>query len=300
MTTASRIRTIPLTRSDAACICMGLFFFYALESLNWAPRHDPFYDFFFLGSISIAFVVGIFAHDLRWVWIGALALIAANVAFFEFCYVTEYLWRLRYGIFGGPNYFATALALGVAGALAYRLWWYLPFAFFGLLGTQSRTAIIAVIITVAIWGGRKLWLVIGLVAFLGVAVIVQKPAIDRSTESRIGIWQDTINHMRPFGNGWGSFRILYPTFPVKTNTFGENARHAYNDAIEVIFDLGVGAIPLFLLLIIAAESFAADRLILWTFCLLSLSFFPFYELGVAHMFFMTLGRLSRTYGAKHA
>ena len=110
---------------------------------------------------------------------------------------------------------------------------------------------------------------------------------------RLGIWQDTINHLTFFGSGWGSFQSAYEGFAVKTNMTLLIAPHAYNDALELMFDLGIGSILAWWLVALSWEGRNwPDRLVCLTFFVCGLTYFPLWIVGP--FFTLTLGHLSQT------
>lgn len=187
-----------------------------------------------------------------------------------------------------PNVGGVILVLAFAGALAYQQWLLAPLFPFALFLYPSRNSIVAAAGVAVIAIGRRFPVTAFAVVALGAIAFLAKDNIGVSTLSRLGIWQDTINHMTFFGHGYASFFDAYTAFPVKRNMTDMLAPHAYNDFLEFVFMLGIGAIPLWLYLVAAYEAAGPQaRLILLAYALLSLTFFPFWIVG--HVVAFTLG-----------
>ncbi len=204
-----------------------------------------------------------------------------------------------WGLFGNPNYLGCALALGLAGAVVYRLWLFVPFLIGGVLYTGSRSALLgcATIALVSLWRYSRA-LAIAAVLLCAVAALAVSSGRDNSLYARIGIWNDTVNNASLHGSGFGSFAAAYSQFPVHVSPTehmtGVRAAHAYNDFLEIGFEFGLGAITLWMLIGLSLESPARDRLILFTYFAMALTFFPLWVPLVGQLVAMTLGHLART------
>ncbi|MBZ5616226.1 MAG: hypothetical protein LAO23_19635 [Acidobacteriia bacterium] len=273
------------------------FLAYAGASLAWSPGDVPWAAALLL-SLALAYGLGLWLRDLYWLWFGYCVVLAANVpiAIAFKAFGLSDLSGIQ-GLFGNPNYLACALAMGVAGALSYRLWWYLPFGVVGLLLCQSRGAMLAagVVGMLALWSRfRATAMIVGLLSIYALLHFTEtKSGYEASAVlQRLGIWQDTMNHFTIFGRGFGSFSTAYAAWPVHTNMTLILPQHAYNDAVELIFDLGIGAIPLWFAVAVALEG-SGPRLPLVAFLILSLAFFPFFISPVGQFLALTLGHLTR-------
>lgn len=195
-----------------------------------------------------------------------------------------------------PNVGGAVLVLAFAAALAYEFWLVAPAFPLALFLYPSRNSIVAAagVAVIALW--RRYPVTAFALVSLGAVAFLAKDNIGVSTLSRLGIWQDSINHMTFFGHGYASFMDAYTAFPIKRNMTDMIAPHAYNDFLEFVFMLGVGAIPLWLYLVLAYEAAPPQaRLILLAFALLSLTFFPFWIIG--HLVAFTLGSINGDYNA---
>lgn len=250
-----------------------------------------------LGSVSVSSGDWLWASAMLWGMVGCFVLgcvLPANRVWFVAAVAGVILIGVQFFYPLGPNYFGSALAVTLAGAIAYRIWWYIPFALGGLVYSQSRGALLAagVACLIGLWRWDRFWaMTLGLIAVL--LIISQKPDGAVSLASRLGIWQDTINHLTPLGHGYGSFQTLYASFPIRTNMPLQLAPHTYNDFLELISDLGIGAVFLWTFIILAWErtNYQA-KFILVTFFMLSLTHFPLYVPVLCNLFAFTLGDLT--------
>lgn len=265
-----------------------LFLVYASLSLAWSPG-DRLWAAGVLATLAASFWLGSYLRDLRWIGIGFVAWTCLNI-------VTPIFFPdIPFGIYGNRNFLGCVVALAIAVALAQRLYWFLPLGLVGHAITQSRGAMIATGVTllIVLWAYNRL-AAITTIGFAIAATLYASPELGISFLARLGVWQSTLNHLTPFGHGFGSFYEAYNTFPVHINMTLIRPAHAYNDALELLFDLGIGTIPLWILLILCLESGPAGlRLICFTFLALGLSFFPLYIIPCGQIFALALGQLYR-------
>lgn len=239
-------------------------------------------------SLVVGFGVG-YWRQTTWLWSVWAGFLTLNVAIALF-------WAdAPWGLMGNPNYLGIAIAIGLAGALAYGLWPFLPVAAVGLWYCQSRTAFIGAAVACFCTVRREYpataWSA-GLLCILA-AVLVSKG--EGSVWQRLGIWQMTINNLTVFGHGWGSFGDVFNAIPVKINLTGLIATGAYNDWLQLIFELGIGAIPLVVLIALCLESPNVEaRTIWWTYVSMSFTYFPLWIPGVGFFVMLALGRMAAT------
>jgi len=270
----------------------GAFVAYAGASLQWSSA--GFYSQAYLATLVVAYICGTFLHDPRWLWSIVAVALAFNVAIAGVSQAFGSVWEIPFGLYGNPNFLGAALALGLAGAVAYAIWWFIPIALLGLFLSQSRGALAAAgaVGVAALWRWNRL---AALSAIFATALIVASLSTERtgSIADRLGVWQDTVNHLSVFGAGWGGFFADYWTWEVRTNFIGTRAPHAYNDVLELLYELGVGTIPLWIALVLAFESEDhRPKLILLAFGVLSLTYFPLHVPTVGHLFALTLGSIA--------
>lgn len=247
--------------------------------LVWAAPLSP------LGcALVVAYVVGAFARDLSWLWRG-LMLLAALVLWCDWL-----SWASGYRLLN-PNLIGCGIALALAAAIALREWWFFPIACVGLWWTESRAAMLGAgaACLVGLWRiAPATAMCAALLALVGVAEVHKA---DVNLVMRLGIWQDTIDHLTIWGHGWGSFASAYASWPIHRNMTLALAPHAYNDYLELIFELGMGSALIWFWIASHTGHDPVARLVLWAFAAMSLFYFPFYILGPVAA--LALGHLSR-------
>lgn len=265
------------------------FLLYAGASLTWSL--DPQAGAVQLISLCAAFACGYFLKDIRkvihlYLWfmlINLLLVLAPSNPWAD----------LTFGLFGNANYLGCAMALGIAAAIAYRFWTFIPICLGGLIYSQSRGAILAAAVVTFLalpWRFKALSLIGALAAF------AFSSSAHRGLESfwaRLGVWESTLTNLTFWGHGWGSFHEGFKALPVKINMTLVLPQHAYNDFFELLYDLGIGAVPLWIFLIVLLERQGPEKLMTKTFLLLSLTFFPLYLFGLGQLLALTLGHSSR-------
>jgi len=96
-----------------------------------------------------------------------------------------------------------------------------------------------------------------------------------------------------FGHGWGQFYSTFPQHAVHIDTFLERPEHAHSDAIEIIYELGVGCVfAIAFLWSIGRTALATERAILAAFLVEGLFGFPFYMPATVAVFAIVAGRLA--------
>lgn len=277
-----------LHRIGAVPFLGTVFLCYAGASILWSPGEKVWATTLLLG-LAAAFVVGATIKDERPIWIAVLTFVGMNILAMLF------IDQLPWGLFGNPNYLGCAITIALAGALAYEWYLFLPIDFVGLFFTQSRGAILAAGLMgiMALWHRSK-WLACCVALAIVPMVLGTKPDAISSVVARLGVWQDTLNHLTFFGHGFNSFFETYQTWPVHLNMTLQLPTHVYNDFVEAIFDFGVGAIPLLVMIVLILDrADFGQRLICLTFLALGLTYYPLHIVPVGLLFFMTLGRATQ-------
>jgi len=280
----------------AADIFGLLFAAWAGVSLVWSPA--PLWGAFLLALLAGGYVLGQQLRCLRWLWVWLCAAATANLGL---AWAQAAMWweggDFRwYGLAGSSGRLGVVMAMCFAAALVFRLWWFVPVGIAGLAWAGSRGSIVAAGVAGMLWlwrSHRASAMCLALSSIL-VALVFRDDA-GASLVSRLGIWQDTLNHLTPWGHGFASFAAEYAAWPQRIAPALQFAQHPYNDLLELLFDLGVGAVPAVLCIIAAFERYDdTDRLVCVVFLLCGLTFFPSWTAGP--IFALSLGHLS-AYGA---
>ena len=265
---------------------------YAAVSITWSIG-DKWMAYAKLAALSLPFLAGMWLRSLNSIWKGVIWIVGANLA----ASVVEYYgWGWEgYGLAGNPNYLGVALAIALAAALGNRWWYYVPILIAGVVWTYSRGAIMAggVAIIIGLWHTHRAtgWIA----CLLSILAIITLKAEGEAgaMAQRLGIWQDTINHLTFWGSGWGSFQQAYEGFAVKTNMTAMLTTHAYNDILETMFELGIGSVLVWWLIALCWQGQnRTDRLVCVTFAVAGFTYFPLWVVGP--LFTLTLGHLSQT------
>jgi hypothetical protein len=267
----------------------ALFLCYAGASILWSPG-DQIWATTILCSFVAAFVAGTYVKDTKIVWSIFTIFIVFNIL--SMLFIDEVPW----GLFGNPNYLGCAIVMALVGAIVHKFYWFLPVGVIGLYFTHSRGAILAagIMSVVAIWRHSK-WIAFIVVLLIVPIIVETKSGDDASTLlARLGVWQDTLNHLTFFGHGFNSFFTTYQTWPVHTNMTLQLPTHPYNDALEALFDFGIGSVFLWTTLILLWDKAnPGQRLIFITFFALGLTYYPLHIIPVGLLFFMTLGHATK-------
>ena len=214
---------------------------------------------------------------------------------------TKY-FDFSFGLFGNPNALGIALALAIASGLAYcstQAWILLPVYIAGLAYCQSRTALIgaAGALLIWLWSRSKALVLLTIIAAVGSFYLEWHGG--SSMAQRVGIWQSTLMNLTWHGGGLGSFYHDFWLFPIHINATLVHANHAYNDFLELIFDLGLGTIPLWIFLAgVVSEADRHEALILLTYAITALAFFPLFIFPIGTFVAGVLGTCLRRHLCK--
>lgn len=219
---------------------LGLFFFYVLTSALWSPGHQ-------LWGIWqwACFALGIIATmtlNLRHIWIGlALGLTisstVAAVQYFGFNFLNPLEYSHPTGLYLNPSLHGWVLALGIIGLVCMRMWVLALPLLPGLVLSHSRGAIVVTAFGLLATVVRKPLVLLALLTYVFAVITVNPSSNDIQ---RIEIWRHALNLSDLIGNGVGSFQELY-YHDARTIW---HAQFAHNDYIQLIFEYGLGAIPL--------------------------------------------------------
>ncbi len=278
--------------------CGLSFLGYASASLSWAA--EPNWEaLLWLWLLVGFFAVGWILRDLYWLYISLMLYMTANVL----AAITQYLewdwvsFATQYpaGLLINSGFLACALAMIMVAALCLYHYWFLPIGALGIYLTHNRGAIIAL----GTAGLLYLWPRAKVTAFtVGVLAIVLAIELSSgrsdSLAQRMGIWQGSMGNLSLFGSGLGSFGDIYMALPVKINMTLMATEHAYNDFLEILLELGVGAIPFFWMCILAMEtSLETERLVLVSYIVLALTYFPLFTPITGPLVAIVIGHISK-------
>ncbi len=254
----------------------AIFLVYAAGSILWAPH--GFYAFMQLGALASVFLWAESLIDFRRVAIGIAAGlgISAILAICQYAALATLYFGTEFpgGLFINSNIFAEVSALVLVLLLVNRLWWWLPVSMPGI-AIGSRASLIALLCVFLAWVWSRSRIVGGLLATsLGALTTYSVTTFsEASIGQRFNIWRDTINGMTLWGHGIGSFEYLYPYF-AHIDTLATRPTYAHNDLLQMIFELGIGTVPLLVALWYIARIKDNHRYVLLCFGIISLFGFP--------------------------
>jgi len=152
------------------------------------------------------------------------------------------------GLFYNHFMASEAAAIVLAVIVGYRLWWLIP----GILPTLALGARHS-LIALGIAAGAGLWrysrfaaMMAALGLFLFAFALMKGEGghkmilISPDFLQRVGVWIDTIPHIRPWGHGLGSFIANYPSFQTHSISLQLRFENAHNDYIQLLYELGLG------------------------------------------------------------
>ncbi len=227
---------------------------WTILSMAWASVFDDALN----GMLEFAFCFAVFAiaaeiEEPGWFYSGAaIGLgVSTGIAMGQRLgyepVITQFVGSGPSGLFVNPSILGESAVCIAVLMLARKQWWLTALVLPGLLLSQQRSSLIALIccITAMVWLWKR-WLAIGALVFCGAAAMVLADKSLTPWDSlaqRIDIWRDALTGVTFFGHGIGNFYAVFPFYENFTaNEQGPAwpiATHAHNDLLEVLFELGV-------------------------------------------------------------
>lgn len=240
-------RGIPLTWGHLTVLAL---LFWAAVSVLWSPEElhsvPALWTFVLLAGI---FFIGSDMEDIGPVFVGlSLGLSLSSVAavaqqFFHWHGVFQN--SIPAGLFVNRNMMAEAACLTMLGCIVWRKWWCLPLLAPAAFLPMGRGALLGLAIGLLVHLRSRLLWGFGIMGGLSVAILMVAHGyrIDSLTH-RLAIWRDTLEGLTIFGNGIGSFYVLYPSHASLTDTLVQRPDHVHNDVLEVLYELGLPGVAL--------------------------------------------------------
>lgn len=260
---------------------LGLAFLaYATLALVWTEIPvQGVWDLWLLFILAGCFLLGA-SHDSRPLYLG----VALSVGVSTIVAIPQSLgWTglfqlspgLPAGLFVNRDMFGESAALASIALIATRQYWPLILTLPPVVFTGCRSAQLACIVTGTLWLTVRFrqWSIPVVVLMLLTAVAIEH-GWDGSEDLRLAMWKDTLSGLTLFGRGPGSFFVLYPEFASHTDTMFTRPESAHNDFLELAFEFGLGAIPVFLSLGWGMAQPKAERYIVLAFCVVACVSFP--------------------------
>lgn len=273
------------------------FLIYATLSLAWTQNLNiaVFFLFQFIALYGI-YCLGKGLCSLTVIFKGfTIGLFVSNlVALFFQSYIFS-IGNAKAGLFVNPNIFSEVSAVILIALIVLELWWWMPLTLPGLILVHSRAALLSLFICSFIWLWKrdKFYSVIELLV-VGLLVLLTFDHMKfTSIQERFDLWADTIRGFKIFGNGIGSFEILYPLNAINIDTSLARPRYAHNDLLQLIFEYGMGVVLLIPVIYSVLRSTDEKKLILYVIVIISLFTYPFHVPVIAFMGCLVAGYINR-------
>lgn len=297
---------VRMTRGHA----LGLAFLgWATLSLAWSiSTADAINELWKWLLLAGAFCVGAETEDLQGFWRGvgiavavSAAVVAAQLAGYSF--VPQ--MAPPAGLFGNRIFLAEFAALALVGTVN-RSWLALPAVF--VLGTATSVgALFGVAAVASVWLWRRSQLAALIVPAVIVTTIVAaspRPAVETgfarhlaSAAVRTALWLDVAAQIVPLGHGVGSYYVAEAQSSPRQQALDLREAHAHSDPLELLFEFGLGCLPLAGLLVWALGApVHRECLVLVVFIASSLVGFPLHNPATAFVAAVVAGHLC---GARH-
>ncbi len=184
---------------------------------------------------------------------------------------------------------SSVAALVTVAMICHEQWKYLPGLYPALWFAHSRGAWMIVIL--ALVAKYIHWSVaVALLVFVGAMVFLSHTDSDLM---RFQIWSIAASNLTWLGNGVGSFNSVYMWY--KDAAF--HPEYAHNDYLQMVFEFGVaGLVPIGLLAAALYGTGAKDWIVLFSFAVLALFYFPFWTPITAFIGCAVAGHILRYYG----
>lgn len=278
-----------------------LFLIYCTISLAWTPNLNIAWLHFLKAIIlGCIFCLGSSLTNLRWIMIGlAVGLLPSDIiGIIQHFYNNPIVFALpgmTSGLFVNQNIFCEISASILLCLIIYKLWWYIPFTFVGIFLIHSRGAILGLIsgLFILLFRVHRTSFYILATIFITMASVY---FIDRSTTSifeRFDLWADTLKGLKIFGNGIGSFEILYPYYATLIDTSVARPRFAHNDLLQLIFELGIGVIFLLCMLYQNLNIRTNEKVILYGIGIMAMFSYSLNISAIGFIWFLVAGFASR-------
>jgi hypothetical protein len=268
-----------------------LFLSYVSISLIWSPHGA--YDLLQWLAIASVFIWSAELKDIKPIVIGlAIGLTVSDVVAILQYFDINLVFKLTdkpSGLFVNSNIFAETSGMVLVLLLASQLWRYIPVTLPGLM-VSSRAVIIGLSATFLVWAWSKSKiLALSIVGLAGILI----STIDRadSVTLRLGVWKDTILGFTISGHGLGSFEYLFPLYSHVENP-SIRFFNSHNDILQLIFELGIGAIPLFIATFLLLKANDDYKYPFIFFIIIGLFGFPLHKPVTAFMVALVAGQLA--------
>jgi hypothetical protein len=196
------------------------------------------------------------------------------------------------GLLFNSTVLGASCALIIVALAQHRLWFWIPGLIPALYLSHSRAAI--AIIVLAFLAKRVHFLVA--IAVLVVANLALTFYLNPSDTQRLMLWGLAIRELSLFGHGIGSFADFF-YYNSNSNLYIHSegffrTEFVHNDYLQLWFELGIGAIPIYVIFAIALyQTKSAEWPVFFAFAILSLFYFPLYTPITTFIGCLSAGRI---------
>lgn len=294
-------------RITSAHLYGSLFLLYAFVSLLWAPYFNiSFFTLLYqIVLLGLIFCYGSSLDDLRPIIKGlALGLgVSAVVCLLQWNYnYKEIVFNTIFvnytgiaGLFVNGNVLCEVSVVMLLALIVYKLYWWIPVTLPGILIIHSRAAVFALITCCFVFmyrWSKKTSLVLVPVGLLAAYIFYMFGNLS-SFDERIAIYIDTFRGLTFFGNGAGSYELMFPSHATLVDTTIARPRYAHNDLLHLVYEFGVGTLLLISLIWNVLNVDRDERVILYGFGVISLFAFPLFIPMLAFIACLVAGHLTR-------
>jgi hypothetical protein len=283
---------------------------WATASLAWSTVfYDALNAWLQLAFMACAFAIAAETADLKWFYrgLGAGMLVSFAVVIMQLGGMNVAM--VAPGNAAPTGLFVNSNVLGWTAAVVFvlliaqhsRTEYLLAVpAAFCLMMSDCRSAIgVAAACFLAIIWQRNRWAgtAFGLIIGAEIAHRYHRIADMSSMQQRLGIWHDTLTGVTPFGHGIGSFYSAFSAYStgLTSEGFWLDLSHAHNDALEILFELGVPGLAICGIIIALAWRYGAPAERYGLACIggTSLVGFPLHQPLTAVLFAVLAGHAAR-------
>lgn len=279
-----------------------LFITYAIVSISWSNNFNIAYflllQLLILGAV---FYIGSSISDIKPVVIGLTAGLGISdcVAAAQYFGIETTIYRLYdfsiAGLFVNQNIYCE-ISVGLFLALvALKLWRWIPLTLPGILMVHSRAAMLGLAAGMFAWGWKKDRVITSGLLIISVfaALIYYRNSNDASIAQRFDLWADAIRGLNLFGNGVGTYELLYPLHASAVDTYVARPKFAHNDLLQLVFEFGIGVTFLVLMILNVLKVDRDEKIILYGVGTISLFAYPFHVPILAFLVVIVAGYITR-------
>lgn len=276
-----------------------LFVAYAVLSVSWClTPYASVFGLWLLTLMSLSVWLGTTMENVRGLYAG----LAVGGAVSSVIAVYQYFGSgmlpmtsdMPAGLYINSVQQGTVLALLAVALITERMWLWAVLLAPGLILASSRGAWLAFVIGLLACYLRRVW-VFGILGVAGLWLLLTP--LGNSDQTRMLIWEQTFDNLSLLGWGPGSFYTVLlfengrPFFP----------EHAHNDALQLVFEYGVGAVLPFLVAGFAlTRSQAKEWPIFVAFIAAGCYSMPLWMPLASFLGLVSLGRILRDHGEPFA